>query len=119
MVQVSETWLPVRVAARSVTGSGNLSEGGSGAPGVPQPVANRAAADRAAHPNLDTGFIAIPVYWSGAGCGLVRISIADAALVWRCHGALQLSVDGLWQLAILEVEFESHGTRGWVEVSAL
>ncbi|MGA2259212.1 MAG: hypothetical protein ABSG53_31450, partial [Thermoguttaceae bacterium] len=61
--------MPVRVAARSVTGSGNLREGGSGAPGVPQPVAKRAAADRAAHPNLDAGFIALPVYWSGARVG--------------------------------------------------
>jgi hypothetical protein len=37
MVQVRETWLPVREAARSATGSGSLREGGKGAPGVPQP----------------------------------------------------------------------------------
>src|SRR5208337_3231972 len=37
----------------------------SSAPGTPQPVAKRAAANRAAHPHLDAGFIALPVYWSG------------------------------------------------------
>jgi hypothetical protein len=38
MVQARETWFPVRDAVRLVTGSGNLSEGGMGAPGVPHPV---------------------------------------------------------------------------------
>jgi hypothetical protein len=77
--------LPVRAAARSATGSGKLSEGGSGAPGMPQPVAKRAAADRAAHPHLDAGFIALPVYWSGAevatrddGAHLRRAPAAEA-----------------------------------------
>jgi len=44
MVKASETWLPARVAARSVTGSGSLSEGGKGAPGVAQPARKKTAA---------------------------------------------------------------------------
>ncbi len=37
MVQVRDTWFPTRVAERSVTRSGRLSDGGCGAPGVPHP----------------------------------------------------------------------------------
>jgi hypothetical protein len=44
MVQASETWSPVRDAVRFTTGSGNLSEGGMGAPGVPQPASANALA---------------------------------------------------------------------------
>jgi hypothetical protein len=37
VVQVSVTWLPARLALKSETSSGRLSEGGCGVPGVPQP----------------------------------------------------------------------------------
>ncbi len=43
MVQARATWFPVRAAVRFSTGSGSLSEGGMGAPGVPQPAASSAA----------------------------------------------------------------------------
>ena len=38
IVQVRFTASPVRLAERSLTGSGRLSDGGKGAPGVPQPT---------------------------------------------------------------------------------
>jgi hypothetical protein len=69
MVQVSEIEVSVREAARSVTGSGNLREGGKGAPGVPQPtMANpiASAAGSAARLSFCAVLIAIPVYWSEA-----------------------------------------------------
>jgi hypothetical protein len=44
MVQVKETLPPVRTAVRLVTGTGSLSVGGKGAPGVPQPAIARATA---------------------------------------------------------------------------
>jgi hypothetical protein len=37
IVHVSATWLPVRIAAKSSTGSARFSDGGCGALGVPQP----------------------------------------------------------------------------------
>jgi len=48
MVHASATWSPVRTAERLLRGSGSLSEGGNGAPGVPQPVKPIAAAKPAA-----------------------------------------------------------------------
>jgi hypothetical protein len=38
IVQVSATWLPARLADKSPTTVGRFSEGGCGAPGVPQPA---------------------------------------------------------------------------------
>src|ERR1035437_5287881 len=72
IVQVSETWSPVRVATRLFTGTGRLSEGGNGAPGIPQPLNTSPKASPA--PALATPanrtipctlFIALPVYWTG------------------------------------------------------
>jgi hypothetical protein len=136
IVQVSATWLPVRSAARSVTGSGKLSEGGSGVPGVPQPAVISAAtspAGRAPHPILDKGFIALPVYWTRAGVGTqgaIALSALDESLAKihsqmqsqhfdrRCasispsHGAIQLSVDRLNQLARHKGELDPHRAPG-------
>lgn len=47
MVQVSATWGPVRSAERSATGTGRLSDGGRGAPGMPQPPSATADANAA------------------------------------------------------------------------
>jgi len=63
---MSDTRLPTRLAVRSFTGSGSLSEGGWGAPGVPHPASPILTAS-ATHAILLNVLIALPVYWSGAG----------------------------------------------------